>query len=67
MATYVGCSGAVLRDWTRYGSSRMIPRPILHELAFLVTFMGWLGLAMLAGSLGVLVVAGGYAAWWIAR
>ena len=42
-------------------------RPILHELGFLVTFMGWLGLAMLAGSLAVLVVAGGYAVWWIAR
>jgi len=44
-----------------------MPKPILHELGFLVTFMGWLGLAWLAGSLGVLVVAMGYAVWWIAR
>ena len=45
----------------------VIPRPILHELGFLITFMGWLGLAWLAGSLAALVVAVGYAAWWIAR
>ena len=45
----------------------MIPRPILHELGFLVTFMGWLGLAMLAQSAAVLIVAVGYALWWIAR
>ena len=42
-------------------------RPILHELAFLVTFMGWLGLAMLGRSLAALVVAVGYAAWWVVR
>ena len=45
----------------------MIPRPILHELGFLVTFMGWLGLAMRGRSLSVLVAASGYAVWWIAR
>ena len=45
----------------------MIPRPILHELGFLVTFMGWLALAGLAGSLAALVVAALYAGWWVVR
>ena len=40
---------------------------VMHELGFMATFMGWLGLAWLAGSLAALVVATGYAAWWIAR
>ena len=45
----------------------MIPRPILHELGFMATFMGWLGLSWLGRSLAALVVAAGYAVWWIAR
>jgi hypothetical protein len=44
-----------------------VSRPILHELGFLATFMGWLALASYGRSLAALVVAGGYAAWWIAR
>ena len=44
-----------------------VSRPILHELGFLVTFMGWLGLAWLAGSLAALVVAALYAGWWVVR
>jgi len=45
----------------------VIPRPIVVELGFLVTFMGWLGLAMLAQSVAVLVVAALYAVWWVVR
>ena len=45
----------------------MIPRPILHELGFLATFMGWLGLAWLAASLAALGVAALYAGWWVVR
>jgi len=45
----------------------MIPRPILHELGFMATFMGWLGLAWLAGSRAALVVAALYAGWWVVR
>ena len=46
----------------------MIPRPILHELGFLVTFMGWLGLAaMIAWVVAALVVAALYAGWWVVR
>ena len=45
----------------------MIPRPILHELGFLATFMGWLGLAWLVGPLAALVVVAPYAGWWVVR
>ena len=42
-------------------------RPILHELGFLVTFMGWLavGFYVLGGiAIGVAAV---YAGWWVVR
>jgi len=44
----------------------VIPRPILHELGFMATFMGWLAFALYAAS-WALIVAGGYAVWWVAR
>jgi hypothetical protein len=48
----------------------MIPRPILHELAFLVTFMGWLAVAIFGhatiATIAILV-ATGYATWWVVR
>ena len=44
----------------------MMPRPILHELGFLATFMGWLGFALYAAP-WAFAVAGGYAVWWVAR
>jgi len=42
-------------------------RSILHELGFLATFMGWLGLASYGRSLVALVVAALYAGWWVVR
>jgi len=48
----------------------VIPRPILHELGFLVTFMGWLALAIFGHAMVAtiaILVAVGYAAWWVAR
>ena len=48
----------------------MIPRPILHELGFMATFMGWLAVAIFGHATVAtiaILAAVAYAAWWVAR